>query len=156
MFTTKKRFPLRWEASFSSITNGENLLLKKIKASGIRIDNDQWTLWHIISLVRRKSPVQSSSDYLQALLNFVWKYFVHFICVLWGYPPKAGAWTLVITSDLLVFRLVIVAASPTTAPETATSSTGISIAHICRGVIVFPTSISILIEPISWNVTCEE
>ena len=56
---------------------------------------------------------------------------------------------LEITSDLLVFRLVIVAASPTTAPETATSSTGISIAHICRGVIVFPTSIIILIEPIS-------
>jgi hypothetical protein len=56
---------------------------------------------------------------------------------------------LEITSDMLVFRLVIVVASPTTAPETATSSAGISIAHICRGVIVFPTSISILIEPIS-------
>ena len=84
---------------------------------------------------------------MEILLQMDWSRLPEMLEILFQFLVQLDL--LEITSDLLVFRLVIVAASPTTAPETATSSTGISIAHICRGVIVFPTSIIILIEPIS-------
>lgn len=86
MFFTKKNegCHFRSEAGSSSIWNAENPLLAKCKhhESGSTMINEPIDIAFLLS--EEESPVQSSSDYLQALLilltcNFVWQYFVHFI-----------------------------------------------------------------------------
>jgi len=61
----------RSEAGSSSIWNAENPLLTKCKhqESGSTMMNEPFDM--AFPLSEEESPVQSSSDYLQALLNFV-------------------------------------------------------------------------------------